>query len=234
MKALDKDGLDYVVDKIYDLINSGGSADYIVEQGQNGIWTYRKWASGVAECWGTYTASKAGTSTTMLGLSGAVYETGSIAFPFTFIETPSATFGGNVGGQNTVIAYGRASTTDCACEMVSATGTRTMNVSIQVNGLWKTFTPSISYSEANLDTFFLHELGDRTLTVDTELGCGYIVVAPSGSWANLYFVNNYQGTCFAKTLVQGGSSTTISTSGSRFTLTTTGTNIEYYAIKILG
>lgn len=27
-------------------------ADYIVEQGTSGIWTYRKWNSGVVECWG--------------------------------------------------------------------------------------------------------------------------------------------------------------------------------------
>lgn len=26
--------------------------DYIVEEGTSGIWTYRKWASGIAECWG--------------------------------------------------------------------------------------------------------------------------------------------------------------------------------------
>ena len=26
--------------------------DYIVEQGISGIWTYRKWKSGIAECWG--------------------------------------------------------------------------------------------------------------------------------------------------------------------------------------
>lgn len=30
-------------------------ADYIVEQGKSGAWTYRKWASGVAECWGEVT-----------------------------------------------------------------------------------------------------------------------------------------------------------------------------------
>lgn len=28
-------------------------ADYAVERGTSGIWTYRKWASGDAECWGT-------------------------------------------------------------------------------------------------------------------------------------------------------------------------------------
>ena len=32
--------------------NSDPLSDYIVEQGTSGIWTYRKWASGVAECWG--------------------------------------------------------------------------------------------------------------------------------------------------------------------------------------
>lgn len=37
------------------IVNNGTyvELDYIVEQGTNGIWTYRKWNSGVAECWGT-------------------------------------------------------------------------------------------------------------------------------------------------------------------------------------
>ena len=26
--------------------------DYVVQQGTSGIWTYRKWNSGIAECWG--------------------------------------------------------------------------------------------------------------------------------------------------------------------------------------
>ena len=29
--------------------------DVVVEQGTSGIWSYRKWSSGVAECWGKYT-----------------------------------------------------------------------------------------------------------------------------------------------------------------------------------
>ena len=29
--------------------------DFVVEQGKTSIWTYRKWNSGIAECWGTYT-----------------------------------------------------------------------------------------------------------------------------------------------------------------------------------
>ena len=31
--------------------------DYIVDQGTSGIWTYRKWNSGIAECWGYKTIS---------------------------------------------------------------------------------------------------------------------------------------------------------------------------------
>lgn len=32
-------------------------ADFVVEQGASGIWTYRKWNSGIAECWGTGSVS---------------------------------------------------------------------------------------------------------------------------------------------------------------------------------
>lgn len=40
-------------------------ADYVVEQGISGIWTYRKWNSGIAECWGkrTSTADSSGNTT---------------------------------------------------------------------------------------------------------------------------------------------------------------------------
>ena len=31
--------------------------DFVVEQGTTGIWTYRKWNSGIAECWGTASVS---------------------------------------------------------------------------------------------------------------------------------------------------------------------------------
>lgn len=30
---------------------TGLKTDYVVAQGQQGIWTYRRWASGIAECW---------------------------------------------------------------------------------------------------------------------------------------------------------------------------------------
>lgn len=48
------------------------AVDYIVEQGTSGIWTYRKWNSGVAECWGR---------TSISGL------TTSVNLPFTFADS---------------------------------------------------------------------------------------------------------------------------------------------------
>lgn len=34
-------------------LSSGTVKDFVVKNGTSGIWTYRKWKSGIAECWGT-------------------------------------------------------------------------------------------------------------------------------------------------------------------------------------
>lgn len=52
--AITADNLNAIQDE---LIRVGGAgtapvADYIVEQGTSGIWTYRKWNSGLGEYWG--------------------------------------------------------------------------------------------------------------------------------------------------------------------------------------
>lgn len=61
--------------------------DGIVEQGTSGIWTYRKYQSGIAECWGTQDYT--GTSDTAWG---SLYRMTCTAptYPFTFKEIPSA------------------------------------------------------------------------------------------------------------------------------------------------
>lgn len=60
--------------------------DYVIAQGRSGIWTYRKWNSGFAECWCT-TSNKVATNTKW----GNVYYyqslQGGYALPFTFIQT---------------------------------------------------------------------------------------------------------------------------------------------------
>lgn len=32
-------------------------SDFVIEQGKSGAWTYRKWNSGIAECWGWHDLS---------------------------------------------------------------------------------------------------------------------------------------------------------------------------------
>ena len=48
-----------------------GAADFVTEQGTSGIWTYRKWNSGIAECWGSVYEVKDCTSAW-----GNVYDSG--------------------------------------------------------------------------------------------------------------------------------------------------------------
>ena len=74
------------------------SVDYIVEQGTSGIWTYRKWNSGIAECWGRKTWSSSVAITTSWG---GIYESvpqAGIEYPSNlFIESPVLTmFGSSV------------------------------------------------------------------------------------------------------------------------------------------
>lgn len=67
-------------------LNYLGNCDHVVEEGISGIWTYRKWANGIAECWGVHSASFA-----ITGVYGSLYyaSLGSVALPSgLFIVTP--------------------------------------------------------------------------------------------------------------------------------------------------
>lgn len=65
------------------------TSDFIVETGTSGIWTYRKWYSGLAECWG----KKTGTITNIAKVWGNLYvgETyiDRVQYPFTFTSAPN-------------------------------------------------------------------------------------------------------------------------------------------------
>ena len=65
------------------------SVDYIVEQGTSGIWTYRKWNSGIAECWAVSSSGAFAPSSTSGG--GISYRILSATFPSgLFATAPSA------------------------------------------------------------------------------------------------------------------------------------------------
>ncbi len=63
-------------------------ADYIVEKGTSNGWQYRKWNSGVAECWRDLSVSGKACSTAV----GSWFRTASLsvgAYPFTFTAAPN-------------------------------------------------------------------------------------------------------------------------------------------------
>lgn len=72
-----------------------GTADYVVERGLDGIWGYRKWASGLAECWGTTDFISLKTTTPWGCLYAETNEVGSVYVRK--IDLPKDLFISNVG-----------------------------------------------------------------------------------------------------------------------------------------
>lgn len=108
------------------------SSDFIVEQGTSGIWTYKKYASGIAECWGTYSNT----------ISASTVSNGNyINFPLTFTATPCITIGLSAGGADLYDAHieqSETTTTQVRLTMINRyTSSVAMKVSMIVIGKWK-------------------------------------------------------------------------------------------------
>lgn len=123
----------------------GVEQDYIVEQGTKDGWTYRKWNSGIGECWKTISYT-----TTVTGAWGGLYQSGYIArqnYPFAFVEKPvenvSCVAGGGGGwicpadaaNGGTNGAY--ASAVYIIIRPTAATNYQTYYVNYQIIGKWK-------------------------------------------------------------------------------------------------
>lgn len=80
-----------------ELLKDMGINDYIVAQGTSGIWAYRKWDSGVAECWLESDLTLTG-STPVANMNGSAYLSYvDVDLPFTFKTKPSAVANGVLG-----------------------------------------------------------------------------------------------------------------------------------------
>ena len=115
--------------------------DYVVDYGTSNIWTYRKWASGIAECWGTAWYY----NLTINRAYGSVYvaqagnEQGNIDFPFTFAYRPVITKSVD-GGNQWILGSSDVTTTNTGTFWIcraAASSNVTVGVSIMVKGLWK-------------------------------------------------------------------------------------------------
>lgn len=115
-------------------------ADYVVQTGKSGIWTYRLWNSGVAECWGRLLPTQYTINTAW----GALYVKDNAIlrqdYPFTFKELPVVSmslyntvgncwaYTGTVGSTSQSPAYGLARGTS---------GSVTVGVELTAIGKWK-------------------------------------------------------------------------------------------------
>lgn len=134
-------GIKGVLAKILNAIKSLQDRDYIVEQGTDGIWTYRKWNSGIAECWG-YTSTASLTWTVYANTSPyTLYFSNSWNFslPFAFTDT-SYVINANclVPGSNYGwVARGSKATTGFTLNIVRNGNTGTCYMDVTVKGRWK-------------------------------------------------------------------------------------------------
>lgn len=120
-------------------INDIPMNDFIVEQGVDGIWYYRKWNSGAAECWAISQNDNINASKN--NLNGFYYSDAiSEDLPFTFKTVNYyAVTGGSLGNMNIIRPAGY-STSKISYWVISAANNLT-NVSIvanlEVKGTWK-------------------------------------------------------------------------------------------------
>ena len=113
------------------------SVDYIVEEGTSGNWSYRKWNSGIAECWGkhnfTDTTSKAW---------GSLYRFQNpiiINYPFEFKEIPIETYGSNGGATIFLTTHtSNSKTNSCAYNICYHSNTTiSIDINLYIVGKWK-------------------------------------------------------------------------------------------------
>ena len=114
-----------------------GINDYIVEQGTSGDWKYRKWNSGIAECFGYISLGSISVSAV-----GNVYRgTATVVLPSIFNDIPSNVHITNGNPLSSIISInGRAADADHVLVYVwkSAEGAAdSVNASFHVIGTWK-------------------------------------------------------------------------------------------------
>ena len=121
--------------------NFRGTVDWIVEEGTSSIWTYRKWDSGIAECWGTLTQN-----ITSWSQWGTLYEgiasTHTATYPNgLFTSTPdfwANSKGNSVGAFIETFSVGSSTTTPQIYAVRPTTGNLgNFNISISAKGRWK-------------------------------------------------------------------------------------------------
>lgn len=116
-----------------------GYGDYVLEQGTSGIWAYRKWASGVAECWLESELTLTG-STPVANMNGSAYLSYvDVDLPFTFKTQPRGVANGVLGtGTGFVNVWCRNGYNEITVYVTGNQNNATIRIrSMIVTGRWK-------------------------------------------------------------------------------------------------
>ena len=116
------------------------SCPMVIDHGVRGIWHWRKWSDGTAECWGTWSSA----SVTHYGqqFGGYAYNSGTINFPSgLFKATPIVNYSGYIGnsffltGTHTLNSVSKDGFV--AYVLTAVSGAQSMIVYIHVIGQWQ-------------------------------------------------------------------------------------------------
>jgi hypothetical protein len=123
----------------YNVLDTGNTKNYIVEQGTSGVWTYRKWNNGFAECYGYHTISNTKCDTAW----GSLYYSPEIwlpNFPFTFVGSPDVYISWQSDFSAFIDGVGKRSSTSPGRTFLyrpDNTGTLNGRFAIYAYGRWK-------------------------------------------------------------------------------------------------
>lgn len=122
-------------------------SDYVIEEGVSNGWTFRKWQSGLAECWGRFKIEDVLINTKYLD-SSLFYTKGGLVglptkYPITFTSTPHEL--ATLSGGTTFITWlgvTKTNTKSAPAKYYLMTGTTMTNqenfyINIDVKGRWK-------------------------------------------------------------------------------------------------
>ena len=135
--AITADNLNAIQDE---LIRIGGAgtvpvADYVVAEGTSGNWRYRKWNSGIAECW----------TTSLLNITGNLWGNlmggygfyVSYDFPSGLFISPPLTVGNGRTGFGGGFVHCAVSLTDVTAYVVGQQDDPNLTLNIFAKGKWK-------------------------------------------------------------------------------------------------
>ena len=135
VKAYVDDNIEKLNSSIKEFVND------IVEQGTSGAWTYRKWASGIAECWGEILRTTSNWGASHLFSGGGIFTVVNEPFPFEFTSVDSIV-ANSIIASNAGVAYSVCS--ECLASQAAVvnvhsnhSGTQTCQTTVCVKGRWK-------------------------------------------------------------------------------------------------